>query len=191
MHTIVGIAGSLRSGSYNAMLLRAAAALVPSGYQIEMASIHGIPLYDGDIEAAEGIPPVVAALKDRIASCDGLLLVTPEYNNSMPGVFKNAVDWLSRPPDDIDRVFGNCPVGIIGATPGMGGTRLAQTAWLPVVRALGMTPWFGETLFVSRARDVFDSTGRLVSEKVTKLVTDYVKGFAAFVDRARDPRRVA
>jgi chromate reductase len=118
MNTIIGVAGSLRKVSYNAALLRAAAELVPSGCRVEITSIRGIPLYDGDVEAAEGSPPAVAALKERIASTDGLPLVTPEYNNSLSGVLKNAIDWLFRPADDIDRVFGGRPVGIIGATPG-------------------------------------------------------------------------
>ncbi len=182
MSTIIGIAGSLRKASYNAALLRAAAELAPPGCRIEVASIRGIPLYDGDVEAAEGVPPAVTELKDRIASADGLLLVTPEYNNSLPGVFKNAIDWLSRPPDDIDRIFGNRPVGIMGATPGMGGTRLSQTAWLPIIRTLGMSPWFGETLFLSNASQVFDKTGALVDEKVKRRLTAYMKGFAAFVE---------
>jgi NAD(P)H-dependent FMN reductase len=184
MNTIIGIAGSLRKASYNAALLRAAAELAPPSCRIEVASIRGIPLYDGDVEAADGVPPAVTELKDRIASANGLLLVTPEYNNSLPGVFKNAIDWLSRPPDDIDRVFGNRPVGIMGATPGMGGTRLSQTAWLPVVRALGMSPWFGEILFLSNASQVFDKTGGLVDEKVKRRLTAYMNGFGTFVESA-------
>ena len=191
MNTIIGIAGSLRKASYNAALLRAAAELAPPGCRIEVASIRGIPLYDGDVEAAEGVPPAVTELKDRIASADGLLLATPEYNNSLPGVFKNAIDWLSRPPDDIDRVFGGRPVGIMGATPGMGGTRLSQTAWLPVVRALGMSPWFGETLFISNASQVFDKTGGLVDEKVKRRLTAYMQGFATFVESAARAKSAA
>lgn len=190
MNTIIGIAGSLRTASYNAALLRAAAEVASPGCRIEIASIRGIPLYDGDVEASDGVPPAVTELKGRIASADGLLLVTPEYNNSLPGVFKNAIDWLSRPPDDIDRVFGNRPVGIMGATPGMGGTRLSQTAWLPVVRALGMSPWFGETLFLSNASQVFDKTGVLVDEKVTRRLAAYMSGFAAFIEsttRSKSP----
>lgn len=100
MTTIIGIAGSLRTGSLNAALLRAAVTLMPPGTRLDIASIKGIPLYDGDVEDHEGIPPTVTALKDQIAAADGLLLVTPEYNNAMPGVFKNAIDWLSRPPAD-------------------------------------------------------------------------------------------
>jgi NAD(P)H-dependent FMN reductase len=138
MTKIVGIAGSLRAASFNAALLRTAAGLMPSGASLEIASIKGIPLYDGDVEANEGIPQVVAALKEQIAAADGLLLVTPEYNNAMPGVFKNAIDWLSRPPSDIPRIFGNRPTAVIGASPGGFGTILAQNAWLPVLRTLGM-----------------------------------------------------
>src|SRR5262245_65484963 len=101
MARIVGIAGSLRKASFNVALLRAARELAPAGTEIEIASIAGIPLYDGDLESEKGIPDTVTALKERIKSADGLLLATPEYNNSMPGVLKNAIDWLSRPPKDI------------------------------------------------------------------------------------------
>src|SRR5690606_19549335 len=92
MTRIVGVAGSLRRGSYNAMLLRAAARAVPEGVTIEIASIAGIPLYDGDLEAEQGIPEPAVRLKAALAASDGLLLVTPEYNNSVPGVLKNAID---------------------------------------------------------------------------------------------------
>src|SRR5438093_265917 len=104
---IVGIAGSLRSGSFNAALLRAAVEECPASATLEVETIRGIPLYDGDFEAAQGIPPRAAELKDRVASANGLLLVTPEYNNSIPGTFKNAIDWMTRPPGDIARVFNN------------------------------------------------------------------------------------
>ena len=190
MATILGIAGSLRRGSYNAALLRAATDLAPPGLTVESASIREFPLYDADLEAEQGIPEPMRAVKERISVADGLLLVTPEYNNSIPGVFKNAIDWLSRPPDDIDRVFGGRPVGIMGATPGMGGTRLSQTAWLPIIRTLGMSPWFGETLFIANASQVFDKTGALVDEKVKRRLTAYMNGFAAFtesVTRSKSP----
>ena len=101
MTTLIGLSGSLRQGSFNSALLRAAVGLMPADVELRIASIRGIPLYDGDLEAAEGVPAAVQALKDSIAAADGLLFVTPEYNNSMPGVMKNAVDWLSRPAADI------------------------------------------------------------------------------------------
>ncbi len=182
MPRIVGIAGSLRKGSFNSSLLRTATELAPAELSIDVESIAGIPLYDGDVETASGIPPSVAALKDRIAQASGLLLVTPEYNQSIPGVFKNAIDWLSRPGQDIARVFGGKPVGIIGATPGPAGTRLAQTAWLPVLRALGCEPWFGKQLYVANAGQTFDAEGKLVDAKITELLTAYLAGFAKFVD---------
>src|SRR5262245_57746832 len=105
MVTIVGLSGSLRRGSFNSALLRAAATLVPAGAEITIASIREIPLYDGEVEEREGIPPAVGALKDAIAAAAGLLIATPEYNNSLPGVLKNAIDWLTRPTSDIKRVF--------------------------------------------------------------------------------------
>jgi chromate reductase, NAD(P)H dehydrogenase (quinone) len=182
MARIVGLAGSLRKGSFNASLLRAAAAAVPAGSEIVIDSIRGIPLYDGDLEAAEGIPAPVAALKDKIAAADGLLLVTPEYNNSIPGVFKNAIDWLSRPPADIKRVFGGRKVALIGASPGGFGTILSQEAWLPVLRTLGTQPWFGGRLMVSRAGNMFDASGVLTDEATQKQLAQFVAGFVAFVD---------
>jgi NAD(P)H-dependent FMN reductase len=182
MAKLIGISGSLRKSSYNTALLRAAAELAPAGTDVEVASIAGIPLYDGDVESERGIPAPVAALKDKIAAADGLLLVTPEYNNSLPGVFKNAIDWLSRPASDIDRVFGNKPVALMGATPGMGGTRLGQSAWLPVLRTLGAHAWAGEQLYVARAGQLFDAEGTLVDEKIKKLLVEFMAGFVAFVN---------
>ncbi|MBC7978571.1 MAG: NAD(P)H-dependent oxidoreductase [Myxococcales bacterium] len=188
MARIIGIAGSLRKASLNASLLRAAAAHAPAGTDIELASIADIPLYNGDVES-EGIPEAVATLKDRIAAADGLLLVTPEYNNSIPGVFKNAIDWLSRPTKDIARVFGGKPVALIGATPGPGGTRLAQVAWLPILRTLGTHAWSGKQLYVASAGQTFDADGNLTDDKIKKLLTDLLAGFARFVDASTNFQR--
>jgi NAD(P)H-dependent FMN reductase len=182
MTRLVGIPGSLRRGSCNAALLRAARALAPGGVEVEIASLAGIPLYDGDLEDERGIPDPVTALKDRIAAASGLLLVTPEYNHSIPGVLKNAIDWLSRPSEDIPRVFGGKPVAILGATPGPGGTRLAQSAWLPVLRTLGARTWAGKQLYVAGAGRVFDAEGQLVDEKIRKLLSEFVAGFVAYVN---------
>ena len=178
---ILGISGSLRKGSYNTALLRAAMGLMPEGVPLEAGSIHGIPLYDGDLEAAQGSPPAVQALKARILQAQGLLLVTPEYNNSLPGAFKNAIDWLSRPSADIPKVFGDRPVGVIGASPGGFGTILAQNAWLPVLRTLGTRPWFGGRMQVSRAGNVFDAAGELTDEAIRAQLRKYLAGFVDFI----------
>jgi len=179
--TIVGISGSLRKGSYNAALLRAAAQMVSAGTTLEIASIRDIPLYDGDVEEASGVPLPVQQLKDRVAVADGLLLVTPEYNNSIPGVFKNAIDWMSRPPKDALRVFGNKAVAIMGATPGHNGTLLSQTAWLPVLRTLQTRPWFGTRLLVSGAAKVFDEKGDLIDNTVREQLKTFMAGFEKFI----------
>lgn len=181
MPTILAISGSLRAKSYNTMLLHAAVAAAPPGTTIEVGSIKDIPLYDGDVEAASGLPPAVLALKERIVAADGLLLVSPEYNNGIPGVFKNAIDWLSRPSNDIARVFGERPVGVFGATPGRGGTALAQAAWLPVLRTLGAQLFTGGRLQVAGAGKAFDSEGALVDDTVRGLLEKYMAGFAQFV----------
>jgi chromate reductase len=185
MATIVGLCGSLRRGSFNLMLLRAAVEAVPPGTSIEPESIREIPLYDGDLETEQGLPAAVQRLKERIAAADGLLIVTPEYNNSMPGVLKNAIDWLSRPAADIPRVFRGRPVAVIGATPGPGGTALSQAAWLPVLRTLGMRPWFEGRVLISGAGKVFDSEGRVADAATRDRIRAFIEGFAAFADAER------
>jgi len=188
MARIVGISGALRRESFNASLLRAAVSVVPTGSSIDIGSIRGIPLYDYDIEATQGIPAPVQTLKDAIASSDGVLIVTPEYNNSIPGVMKNAIDWLSRPPADIARVFKGRPFAIMGATPGQGGTLLSQAAWLPVLRTLGTLPYFEGRLGVSGASKVFDKDGNIVDDAIRARLETFVKGFVEFVDRMRGLR---
>jgi chromate reductase, NAD(P)H dehydrogenase (quinone) len=185
MATIVGLCGSLRQASFNGMLLEALAAATAPEATIEIASIREIPLYNWDVEAGEGIPEPVQALKNRIAGAHGLLIVTPEYNNSIPGVLKNAIDWLSRPPADIRRVFGGRPVAIAGATPGLGATSLSQAAWLPVIRTLGMRPWFEGRLGIASAGKVFDSGGNIVDDAIRERVRTFAQGFARFVAESR------
>lgn len=184
MKRILGISGSLRRASFNSALLRAAKQLVPEGAELVKGNIAGIPLYNADDEAETGIPPAVQTLKDQIAAADGLLLFTPEYNNSIPGVFKNAIDWTSRPPKDIERLFGGLPVAILGASPGGFGTILAQEAWLSVLRTLGTRPWFEGRLMVSRANGVFDSEGLMTDEELRKRLQEFLGAFTKFVTAA-------
>lgn len=185
---IIGISGSLRRSSFNTGLLRAAVELMPAGAVLEIGAIDQIPLYNYDVESSSGIPASVAALKDKIAAADALLLSTPEYNNSIPGVLKNTIDWLSRPPADSQRVFGGRLIAIMGASPGNYGTVQSQTAWLPVVRTLRMQPWFGGRLAVAHAGTVFDEAGVLKDEKVRAQLRDFVQGFVQFVSTSRSPK---
>jgi chromate reductase, NAD(P)H dehydrogenase (quinone) len=185
MTKVLGISGSLRRGSYNSALLRAATGLMPEGATLEVASIRGIPLYDGDVETREGIPKSVQELKERIVGTDALLIATPEYNNSIPGVAKNAIDWLSRPNADIARVFGRRVVGLIGASPSARGSALAQIAWLPVLRVLGTRPFFGASLYVPNAAKSFDASGALVDAGDRERLRRYLEGFVEYVTQMR------
>lgn len=180
MTKIVAISGSLRRRSFNTALAEAAREAVPEGCTLTVATLHGIPLYDGDLEVDRGVPAAVEELKEQVASADAMLLVTPEYNQSLPGVLKNALDWMTRPPADITRVFKGRAVGLIGATPGGRGTALAQTAWLPVLRALGTRPYFGTALYVSGASRVFDERGVMRDEDLNRRLRAYVSGLANF-----------
>ena len=190
---ILAVSGSLRKASFNTGLMRAAEQVAPEGVSLTGMTLHGIPLYDGDEEAAHGLPDAVTAFKEAITKADALLLVTPEYNNGVPGVFKNGVDWASRGTNVFrgkpvaiigaspgTNVFRGKPVAIIGASPGGFGTILGQNHWLPVVRTLGMRPWFDGRLMVSRAGDQFDSDGNLTDESTRERLREFVAGFAAF-----------
>ncbi|MFM5885398.1 MAG: NADPH-dependent FMN reductase [Novosphingobium sp.] len=177
MIRLVGISGSLRQGSFNTALLNNAAQLLPDGVSLDVRTLHGIPLYNGDEEAEFGIPASVTELKDAIQSANGVILATPEYNNGIPGVFKNAIDWASRPAGDIGRVFTGRPFAIMGASPGGFGTILSQNHWLPVLRTLGVELWTGGRLMVSRAGKTFDDSGTISEPEMRELVRIYVEGF--------------
>jgi chromate reductase, NAD(P)H dehydrogenase (quinone) len=187
MIQLIGVSGSLRKGSFNTALLRCAQAALPAEAQLDIRTLHGIPLYDGDVEARGEIPASVAALKAAISAADGLLLATPEYNAGIPGVFKNAIDWLSRPGSDIPRVFGAKPVALIGASGGPFGTVLSQTAWLPVLKALRTSLWTGGRITVPQANLAFDENGSLKDPAVQEQLGEFLRGFVAFVARAKRP----
>ena len=176
MTTILGLSGSLRKASFNAGLLRAAAEVAPEGVTIRIGSIREVPLYDADLESAEGLPPAVATLQHQLAGAQGLLLVTPEYNNGIPGVFKNAIDWMSRGPGL--SMFVGKPVAVLGASPGGFGTIMAQAHWLPVLRTLKADLWADGRMLVSRAQGSFDAEGNLTSEETRARLAEFVHGFA-------------
>ncbi|MDT8319651.1 MAG: NADPH-dependent FMN reductase [Xanthomonadales bacterium] len=180
MTRILGISGSLRKGSYNTALLRAACERFPG--LIEVASIRDIPLYDGDLEQV-GFPDSVQQLKDRLLQANGLLIASPEYNNSVPGVLKNAIDWLSRPSQGVDNAFRGKPVAVLGASPGHFGTILSQDAWLSVFRGLSAQHWMGRRLLVAAAAERFDEHGGLSDENLAGQLETFVSGFVDFIDR--------
>lgn len=186
MIRLLGISGSLRRASFNTALLRGAADLMPPGVTLDIRTLHGIPLYDADAEAEHGLPPAVVDLKAAMVAVDGLVLATPEYNNGIPGVFKNAIDWASRPAGDIAQVFTGRPVAILGASPGGFGTVLAQSHWLPVLRTLGTNIWTGGRVLVSRAGNVFDDSGTIRDESVKEQLAAFLAGFAAFIEQQRN-----
>jgi NAD(P)H-dependent FMN reductase len=175
---ILALGGSLRAASLNRALLDEAAALTPDVDLSVAAVAAALPHFNQDIVDREGFPPEATQLKDALRAADGLLIATPEYNWGIPGFLKNAIDWASRPASDIPEVFGDLPVALIGAGGG-GGTRLAQSAWLPVFRYLKMRPWAEETLYIGAARERFDGDGRLADEPTREQLRAVVTGFAA------------
>jgi len=179
---LVGIAGSLRRQSFNGALLAAAARSMPEGAQLEIVPIRDIPLYNADLEAESGIPAAVMHAKDALTGAQGLVIATPEYNGGIPGVAKNAIDWMSRPSQDIARVFHGRWVALMGATPGGFGTVLAQAGWLQVLRTLRMRLWTdGGPFYLPHAAQAFDPEGLADAEQRTRLA-GYM---AAYVERIR------
>ncbi|MCC5979913.1 MAG: NAD(P)H-dependent oxidoreductase [Salinarimonas sp.] len=179
--TILGLSGSLRRASINAGLLRAAAEAAPESLTIEIGTIRDVPLYDGDLERSEGLPGSVQRLQKQLDESDALLLVTPEYNNGIPGVFKNAIDWMSRGPGL--KMWEGKPVALIGASPGGFGTIMAQDHWLPVLRTLKASLWAEGRLMVSRSGDLFDTDGNLTDEASRKRLAEFLAGFAQAIPR--------
>lgn len=178
---ILALGGSLRAASKNRALLDEVAALAPADTELDLSQlgiIGSLPLFNQDLLESYGLPAGAAKLKDSLRTAEGLLIATPEYNWGIPGFLKNAIDWASRPPNDIPHVFGDLPVALIGAGGGAG-TRFAQNAWLSVFRFLKMRPWFGESLYLDRAQERFDENNRLTDEATREQLLQVITGFAA------------
>src|SRR6266567_4844316 len=166
--TVLGICGSLRAASFNKAALRTAIELKPPGMAIETADIGSIPLYNEDVRA-HGFPPPVERLRRQIAAADALLFVTPEYNYSMPGVLKNAIDWASRPPD---QPFAGKPVAIMGAAAGMAGSARAQYDLRRSCVFLDIHPLNKPEVLIGQAQTKFDAEGNLSDEVAKNLIRD-------------------
>jgi chromate reductase, NAD(P)H dehydrogenase (quinone) len=173
---VLGIAGSLRAGSYNRALLRAARELAPPGMEIAELDLRELPFYDGDVEAA-GDPEPVSAFKEAIRSADALLIATPEYNRGMPGVLKNAIDWASRPP--LGSPLAGKPVAIIGASTGRGGTARAQEQLRSALEFSRADVLAQPEVLVPEAYMRFDEHGRLTDEETRRKVRSLLNTLAA------------
>lgn len=177
---LLAISGSLRRASFNTCLLRTLAARSPEDVELDVATVHGIPLYDGDLEEQQGVPEAVEALRDRIQAADGLILSTPEYNGGMPGVFKNALDWLTRPPEAMGPTFTGRPTALCGATPGGLGTTLAQAGSLVNLRQLKVD-LFPDHLRISRAGEALGESEP--DEQTARQIDRWLSGFVEFIER--------
>jgi chromate reductase len=176
---VLGISGSLRKGSYNTLALRAAQQLAPPGMQIEIADIRAIPMYDDDLRE-QGVPAAVQALREKVRAADGVLLVTPEYNFSIPGVLKNTLDWLSRPPEP---PFDGKPVAIMGASPGPVGTARVQYHLRQVLVFMNTFTVNKPEVFISHAASKFGAQGELTDEATRKFIADLLVSLRKLKDR--------
>src|SRR5258707_9359354 len=166
--SVLAICGSLRAGSYNRAALRTAIELRPPGMAMETADISTIPLYNEDVRA-QGFPPPVEKLRAQIAVADALLFVTPEYNYSMSGVLKNAIDWASRPPD---QPFAGKPAAIMGAAAGMAGSARAQYDLRRSCVFLDIHPLNKPEVQIGQAQTKFDASGRLTDDAARGFIRD-------------------
>ena len=176
---VLGISGSLRAGSSNTALLRAAQELAPDGLEIGLFDLNEVPLYNGDVEA-DGDPEGVVRLKAAIRDADGLLIATPEYNHGPSGVLKNAIDWASR--DRGDGSLAGKPVTIIGAG-GFSGTARAQQQLQSVLSETGALVMVKPGVLVPMAWQKFDEEGRLADQQTRTVVQGHLEAFADWIAR--------
>jgi chromate reductase len=178
---VLGISGSLRKGSFNTAALRAAQELAPDGVAIDHFDIRPIPLYDEDVYQ-QGFPPPVAEFRSRIKSADALLICTPEYNYSVPGVLKNAIDWASRPPD---QPFDGKPIALLSASPAFTGGARAQYHLRQVFVYLNPFILNRPEVMITTAHTKFAEDGRLTDDKTREQVRGLLDALKALTERLR------
>jgi chromate reductase len=178
---VLAMVGSLRKGSYNKLALRAAMELKPAGMEIEVGEIGDLPLYDDDVREA-GYPPPVQRLREQVRAADALLFVTPEYNYSVPGVLKNAIDWCSRPPD---QPLDGKPAAIMGASTGKLGTARAQYHLRQICVFVNVLPLNRPEVMLAGAAKLFDAEGRLNDESTRKFIGDLLVSLQAWTTRLK------
>ncbi|HEY1772025.1 MAG TPA: NADPH-dependent FMN reductase [Gammaproteobacteria bacterium] len=176
---VLAMVGSLRKGSYNKLALRTAMEMKPAGMEIERGEIGDLPLYNDDVREA-GYPPPVQRLREQVRAADALLFVTPEYNYSVPGVLKNAIDWCSRPPD---QPLNGKPAAIMGASTGKIGTARAQYHLRQICVFVNMLPLNRPEVMLSNADKLFDAEGRLTDEATRKFIGDLLVSLADWTAR--------
>jgi chromate reductase len=179
---ILGISGSLRKDSYNTAALRIAQEMAPEGVEITLADISAIPLYNDDVRL-EGLPPSVVSLGERIASADAVLIATPEYNYSIPGVLKNAIDWVSKIPD---QPFSRKPMAIMGASMGAMGTARSQYDLRKVFVFLNAHLLNHPEIMIASAHARFDAEGHMTDEKTRELIAAQIVALQEWALRLRD-----
>jgi chromate reductase, NAD(P)H dehydrogenase (quinone) len=178
---VIGISGSLRQGSFNSMALRAACKLAPEGMHIDIADLAPIPLYNDDVRNA-GWPDSVTELKERIRATDAVLLVSPEFNFSVPGVLKNMLDWMSRPPAP---PFDGKPVAIMGASTGILGTARMQYHMRQILVYMNTFTVNKPEVFITLAATKFDAQGDLTDAPTAQVITDLLVSLRALSQRIK------
>lgn len=191
---VLGIVGSLRRGSHNRKLLEAARDLAPEGMEIEIFDLADIPLYNGDLDKDQQRPDAVEEFKQAFSEADALLIATPEYNHSIPGVLQNAIDWASRPA--MKSPLAGKPVGIMGASPGaLGAARAQQQLKLVLLATLAaVMPHPG--VAVGQVAEKFDAAGTLVHEPTRQFLAAFLQDLAQWsrhfqTEGAQQARRAA
>jgi chromate reductase, NAD(P)H dehydrogenase (quinone) len=180
---VLGISGSLRQGSFNTAALRAARELAPAGMEVEIyEGLRDIPPYNDDVRQGQGYPPPVESLRARIKAADALLIATPEYNYSVPGVLKNAIDWASRPPE---QPFDGKPIAIMGASPGALGSARAQYHLRQMFVFLNGMLLNRPEVMIAQAGTRFDAEGRLTDEKTREFIQALLVALKVWTERLR------